>query len=357
MNTKPVYIAEIESIFPKRYDSQYLADKLYPAERYGKKHNQLAKKLAYKTGIKQRSSVLDLETYPKISLADPQDHPKIWGKKIVEQLTNNIAKSEIGHFNLGYNISTHTDLLPNLATQIAIDTKLTNIEQAEECAYYGCAASIYCIEQAAKYCQTTDKPAIVFIFDQCFALSVQLPQDDPDFQEMLITNLIFADAGVGLLLIPESLKHHYQTPLLKITAIQTKYIQGDLIQMKAGKFLMRRNLKDIMPKLVADNLVKPFLAENQLNTDDIDEWSIHQGGTELLKAFQNCLNLSAEKIAPSLQLFHQYGNLSAASCLVVLAYFLKQHQQTKHQTTGLMLGFGAGYYLGALLYEVAYPNA
>jgi predicted naringenin-chalcone synthase len=354
MQMNNVYIAEIRSIFPKKYSSKYIADKMYPSYLYGDKLNRLAKKLAKKLGVECRASVIDYELYPKIVLANPADHPRTWGRKIVNELTANIDKDDVGLFSLSYNVSYHTDVLPNLASQIIMDAKLTNLDRNDEIAHYGCALSIYSLDQAIEYCKKYDRPAIVFTFDQCTTGCLQLDKDDLDFRKMLISNLLFTDGGVGMLIIPERMRASYQKPLLKITDIQTKYTPGNLIVMKNGKFLMSSNLKNVVPRLVSNELIKPFLVEKQLNIDDISEWSIHQGGAEVIKQFRKneCLNLSEKQIKRSLDLFNKYGNTSAVSCLLVLESFFNDKNSIRASgSKGIMIGFGAGYYLGLALYE------
>ena len=53
-----------------------------------------------------------------------------------------------------------------------------------------------------------------------------------------------------------------------------------------------------------------------------------------------------------MELFYQYGNLSAPSCLFVLeSFFNDQAYEQKKGKKGMVVGFGAGYYLAAFLYE------
>ena len=111
-----------------------------------------------------------------------------------------------------------------------------------------------------------------------------------------------------------------------------------------------------MPKLVSEELIRPFLVKKQIDINTIDEWSIHQGGSEVIKQFckQECLDLSEEHIKRSMNLFYKYGNTSAASCLLILESFFKERNNPiKSGSKGIILGFGAGYYLGLALYEWA----
>lgn len=359
-STQNVYIAGISSVVPKRYSSESVAECMYPVSAYGAAINKLARKFALMIDVPQRSVVTDLAAFggdkPK-ELGDSADHPRMWGKSIVEDLTRSIPKSEVGYFSLGYNLSFHVDSLPNLASQIVMESALDQVDRADELVSYGCAASIFSIEQAIRYCRETNRAAIVMTFDQCTFGHRHLKADDPDFRRMLVSNLLFNDAAVGLLLIPESMRKLYDTPLLKIRDVKTVYRPGSLIGMREGKFLMKDGVKDVMPKMVSDMVVRPMLEENGLESKDVSQWSIHQGGTEVLKQFASdeVLGLSDEQLKRSFSLFREYGNLSSPSCLMVLKSFFDQSppsgQPSGQGLTGMMVGFGAGYYLGAMLYD------
>lgn len=353
MIDKHVYIADIKKVLPQQYCSTEIADTFYPAEKYGPKTNQLVKRLSKSIKIDRRPCVLDLEAYPNRILKQEKDHPVQWGSDIIQQLTGTINKRDIGFFSLSYNVSFNLDTLPNLATQMALSAGLENLDHVEELPYYGCAASIFSLESAIAYCREYDRPALVFTFDQCFEKCLQLDSDDEDFKKMMLSNLIFTDGGVGLLIIPERLKDDFDHPVLKIKATQTKYKMGTLIGMKKERFLMSNQLKNVMPKLVSDLLVKPFFKQQQLALNDIQEWAVHQGGTTVIKQFcdNDILGLTASQIERSLAKFKQYGNTSSASCLLVLESFFNEQSHDKEGIKGILLGFGAGYYLGVLLYE------
>lgn len=348
-----MYIAEIQKILPARYAAGYIVDAMYPSGLYGSHVNQFAKRLAKKFGVAYRPVVIDFDRYPQIALRNDADHPKEWGKQIIDGLTTTIAKDEIGLFSLAYNLSYHSDILPNLASQIIMEAGLNHLDVNDEIAYYGCAASLYSLERAVAYCKEYERPAIVFTFDQCSKGSLQLAAKDEDFKKMLITNLLFTDGGAGMVIIPETLRHRYTRPLIKLKDVETKYHAGNLIKMKNGKIGMSPEIKNVMPQLVADRLVKPFMKKNKLEVQDVQEWSVHQGGSEILEQFcdHEVLGLTQEQIDRSLRKFYEYGNTSAASCLLVLESFFNDPTSIKSPDVhGIILGFGAGYYLGIALY-------
>ena len=123
--------------------------------------------------------------------------------------------------------------------------------------------------------------------------------------------------------------------------------------MIGNRFLVGNDLKNIIPELVSKELVLPLLENNGLGISQIAEWSIHQGGEALLDGFLNpdVLGLSVDDIARSKKMFEMYGNFSSPSCFFVLDSFFNEDSTGKTDKFGLMLGFGAGYYIGALLYQ------
>ncbi len=209
MERKKHYIAGIEKIIPKQYPASYVANKFYPEEKYGKKLNDLSQRLAHKFGVTNRSCVLDLEKYPLLTLENEKNHPLNWGISVIDKLTNIIDKEEIGFFSLSYNLSFHEDTLPNLATQIANSSGLLNLDKVEEISNYGCAASLYSVQNAIEYSKEYDRPAIVFTYDQCSKKCLQIDENDNDFKKLLITNLLFTDGGVGVIIIPERFKKKF----------------------------------------------------------------------------------------------------------------------------------------------------
>lgn len=353
MQNKHTYIADVKKILPESYCATELVDAFYSKQKYGHKTNQMIQRVSRQFKIARRPCVLNLKEYPNHVLKKETDHPLNWGTQIINQLTATIDKADIGFFSLSYNISFHKDTLPNLATQMALSADLTAIDQVEEIPNYGCAASIYSIENAIAYCKKHDRAALVFTFDQCFAKSMEVEKSDEDFRKMMVSNLIFSDGGVGLLIIPERMTKNFNHPLIKIKDSTTKYKMGNLIHMKKERFLMNSNVKNIMPHLVSDLLLKPFLKKHMLRTDEIHEWAMHQGGSAVIKEFckDEVLGLTPEQIERSLNKFYQYGNTSSASCLIVLESFFNEKSNKNQSIKGVLLGFGAGYYLGALLYE------
>ena len=347
-----VYIAGIKNVFPQAYPSDQAVDLLYPVHKAGKRLNQYAKKVAKFIGIEKRFSVLDEESFPTRKLSHPTYHPLHWGKKILEKISDRIDLKEIGFVSVSYNITSHINVLPNLACQLTYQTNLELDQMPEEIAYYGCAGGLFSLKSAVEYCAQNRKAAYIYNFDQCSWIANPIfDQKHPDFKVNLISSLLFSDAGVGILVIPENMKHRFQQPLMEIVDYQTDFQLGTAVGMRDGYLTLGEEIKNNMPDIISEKLIKPILKNNNLAVNQVQDWSLHQGGLPILQSFtdEKNLNLTNEQIKRSKQMFQKHGNLSSPSAFVVLESFFQQ--PSTNSSYGIIASFGAGYYLGTFLYR------
>ena len=181
-------------------------------------------------------------------------------------------------------------------------------------------------------------------------------------------------------MIPESMRGDFDGRLLRIVEFKKDFHLGDMIRMNGGRFLTGSGIKDLMPSLVSSKIIKPLLEKYNLDTDSVSEWSIHQGGIPILELFmdEGVLGLRREQLSRSRLIFERYGNLSSPSSLLVLESFFNeangdsngngngvhlrgnrlesnansalQKNNGSKNGFGMLVGFGAGYYLGGMLY-------
>ena len=347
-----VFIGDVFKVLPEIYSTEYLVQKVYSPERVGEKTNRFIHRYVKSLGIKQKPVVLDLDRLPEKRLKNEDYSPLKWGEKVVKRFSDKIGKENIGFFSVSYNISYHTDFLPNLASRIVEKTDLNLDSYPEELPFYGCASGLFSLKSAVDYCKKNDKAAVVFIFDQCSNIGhFTFDSSDPDFKKTLKTNFLFSDGGVGLLVIPETKKDKFDTAI-EILDIKLNYTPGDEIKIQNGKFILGNKLKDIIPPIVSNNVIKPLLKKHGLNVKDVEEWAIHQGGYAILERFKEkeILGLSDKQIKKAEELFKMYGNLSSPSSFFILDSFFHEKKEKKGKM-GMITGFGAGYYIGSALYK------
>lgn len=347
---KDVFIVGVKSIFPQMYNSVDVIDKLYSEKLSSAKVNKFATRLGASTQIKNRAISIDLEQFPdKVIAAD--NSPVAWAKDIILDFSQQ-QNIPIEFISISYNTSSHKISIPNLSCQIASECALNLQVPPQEIANYGCASGIFSLQNAVDFCQNSNALATVFAFEQSSSAFKPIHDDkDVNFKASLRSHMLFGDGAAGLL-IASGDKAEYFDKKLKIIDIKLDYQYGDVIKMEEGYFFTGEGVKDVMPKLVSDTIIKPLLQDNGLNIEDVTEWSIHQGGLPIVDSFMNpeILGLSQEQIEVSKKMFMEYGNISTPSNFIVLEQHVK-HGKGKCGDYGMIIGFGAGYYFGAVLYQ------
>ena len=261
-------------------------------------------------------------------------------------------RAYIGFLSIAYNIRCDKDVLPSLSSKIASATGLKLDYPPQEMAYLGCAAGLFSLESSVKYCREYNKAAITFLFDQCsWIANPTYDVDSPDFKENLKTTLLFADGAAGILVIPESMRYRFDLPLMEVDEIITDFVSGGSLSMHEGKLILEDNLKDTVPDIVHEKIIKPLGVTPQ----NIDEWSLHQGGMPILMRFMEpeILGLNEEQISRSKSIFEKYGNFSSPSVMFVLETWFKDENRSEkdEKIRGCAISFGAGYFMGGMTYH------
>jgi 3-oxoacyl-[acyl-carrier-protein] synthase III len=358
MNDNDVYLVDIATILPPRYRPEDVLRRLYGQPGIPGDVLSLATKASRGTGIRSFSSVLDLDAYPAKRLISEQHTPRRWCSTLIDALSIMMPHDAIGYFGISYNTSSHRDVLPNLACQVASERRFALSAPPQELPYHGCASGVMQMTAAVEFCRRTDKAALVIVLEQCtWGYDPITARDDADFRASLRAHLLFADGAAALLIVPASMRDAFPTAL-RILDCETGFRLGNAITMHNGHFLVGDDVRHTMPRLVASQCVCPLLSRNALLAADVDDWAIHQGGLPVLRSFgePDILGLTDAQLADSAATFEEFGNLSSASSLFTLR---RQFERTARPgTLGMVVAFGAGYYFGAILYErITAPDA
>lgn len=94
--------------------------------------------------------------------------------------------------------------------------------------------------------------------------------------------------------------------------------------------------------------IETFLAGQSLTLADLDHLVAHPGGTKVLAAYQDTLQLAPDALDHARNVLRDHGNMSSPTCLFVLERFLDAHTIGPGDTallSALGPGFGAEYVL------------
>lgn len=88
-----------------------------------------------------------------------------------------------------------------------------------------------------------------------------------------------------------------------------------------------------------DAVVRPFLTRNGLDLEQVDHYLFHPGGRKILLAVDDWLGAHDKHVQLSHDVLRDYGNMSSATILYILARALEQAVDD----TALVLSFGPGF--------------
>ncbi|EOZ9391063.1 3-oxoacyl-[acyl-carrier-protein] synthase III C-terminal domain-containing protein [Enterobacter cancerogenus] len=340
------YIVKSSVHLPKKYKTQEIVDKLY----HEKKTRKLARRFTASTGIVNRFVSINLEDYPSKKVLHGES-PVEWLSLLYNDL---LGRRHANFLSLSYNISSHDNFVPSISSQLCSKLELAQLmAPPEEHLFMGCSSAIFSINSAVKYCNK-HKEDLAFIasYEQSsWLFNPENERSSPDFVPSLRGHALFGDGAAGLIIAGEEKAMEFENKALIIDT-QLSFSAGSSIGMKGRKFLVGDRVDTIMPDMVAKDVILPLLRRNNLKASDVEEWSIHQGSHSILDEFKrkDILGLTEEQLKKSHDVFSKIGNVSSPSCIFVLNDWLKERVKSTN-SYGMIVGFGAGYYMGAVLYK------
>lgn len=124
---------------------------------------------------------------------------------------------------------------------------------------------------------------------------------------------------------------------------------------------LSRGVPEIARNLVR-SVTEEFLASERLELGDIDEFIGHPGGAKVLEALEAAFGLLARGLTSSRAILREFGNMSAATVMVILKRALETSAAANgNQGTSagdrtrryLLTGLGPGFSIGFLVLESA----
>jgi predicted naringenin-chalcone synthase len=166
-----------------------------------------------------------------------------------------------------------------------------------------------------------------------------MPGEDPT--ESLITQALFGDASVSMLL--GSAPDGEGIQFLR-THTEQLYDKYTMMSLNIGNQSFWMTLAAGVPAVLEEN-IDGFLAKLLdplgLSKDDIDHWGIHPGGPKIVRLLGKQLGLAPEQLRASWDVLANNGNCASATVLLVLENILRIDKPRKGQY-GVLLAFGPG---------------
>lgn len=172
---------------------------------------------------------------------------------------------------------------------------------------------------------------------------------------LVVSNSIFGDgAAAAVLAMPDEHDAPPQGPVRILgfeSSVHPEHRHHLRYTQSGGR--LRNHLDSRVPVIgarLAGQTLARLLTAHRLEQDDIAHWAVHAGGTAVLERVGQQLGIPEAALAPSIAIFHEYGNMSSPSVLFALQRVLATRQPSAGEL-GVLLSFGAGFSAFAALVE------
>jgi alkylresorcinol/alkylpyrone synthase len=201
----------------------------------------------------------------------------------------------------------------------------------------GCSAGVGAIGLAAELLHVRPGNALVLSIELCS--SCMQTQDVAPSD--VIGNILFADAaGAAVVGLPA----RHSGPEMLVTRTVLWPDTTDALGMWLSDTGLRLVLSPDLPRIVGERLgptLDDFLDASRVRRADIGFWIVHPGGPRVLEAVGERLKLSERDLAPSWEVWRDYGNVSSATVFFILQALHARGPIPEGQL-GVMMAFGPG---------------
>jgi len=197
--------------------------------------------------------------------------------------------------------------------------------------FMGCQAAVNALKLAWHIVRSEPRARVLVVCLELCTLHLQATSS----LEQLLCFLLFADGCAAALVSAEPAG-------LKVEGFQSIVLPeaGDMITWRIGDDGFDMHLSGKVPNTLAHAL--PGWSAEMLDgkgAGDVDLWAVHPGGRTILDAVEHALRLGPHALAASRAILHDYGNMSSATLMFVLASIMETALPGQR---GCALAFGPG---------------
>lgn len=219
---------------------------------------------------------------------------------------------------------------PGLETVLTEKLGLNTNIQRHSVNFMGCYAAFHGLRLADLICKTEANATVLMV---CVELcSLHFRKDSSD--DNLLSTYLFSDGAAACIVANKTPNSHYLSCHNFASLVIPEGKQD--MAWNVGNIGFEMVLKRTIAQHIEHNIVAAFtdfLAQKGLTKADIAHYAIHPGGKNILKAFENALQLCESDLSISHAILYEYGNMSSATIMFVLEQLLVQNQANELENT------------------------
>lgn len=230
-------------------------------------------------------------------------------------------------------------MAPGLDQEIVARLSLNPGVERSLLGFMGCYAAVNALRTAHHIVRSTPDAHVLVVTLELCTLHFQRSGD----LERLLSMLLFGDGAAAALVTADA-----QGIALEDFRATTIAGSADAITWSIGDQGFDMHLGGEVPARISEALRRETANASASGLlrgeapDAFDLWAVHAGGRTVLDAVQNGLDLPPDALAPSRAVLRDFGNMSSATLMFVLAGMLRDAVPGTGARRGLGMAFGPG---------------
>jgi predicted naringenin-chalcone synthase len=307
---------------------------------------RFGQRIVESTGVQKRHIIWDPDTLRDACALQTGDRMAAHAEAVIDVASRSVSqavegfdKRRIGSFvmacSTGY-VNPGPDLLLAKQLELRSDLRRTFI------GHMGCYAALNVIKVAMDSMAARPDELVICNCTELSSAHVRdTPMPDEDPMESLITQALFGDASVTMLMgsAPDGAGIQFLR-----THTEQLYDQHEMMSLNIGNQSFWMTLAAGVPTALQEN-IDEFLAKLLqplgLSASDISHWGIHPGGPKILRVLGKQLALQPAQLRASWDVLTNAGNCASATVLLVLENIIRVDKPRRGEY-GVLLTFGPG---------------
>lgn len=211
--------------------------------------------------------------------------------------------------------------------------------------FMGCFAGINGLKLAHHIVRSEPNARVLVVSTELCSLHLQQTEE----LETMLSFLVFGDGCAAVLVTaePEGIAlDSFKAVMVPDTPELITWRIGDI----GFDMVLSGKVPGTLARAMDEENMKMILAG--ADKSDIDLWAVHPGGRSVLDAVESALNLAPTELSASRKVLDNYGNMSSATVLFVLAEMMEQHKNTGGgEKAGCAMAFGPGLTAETMLFR------
>jgi predicted naringenin-chalcone synthase len=244
---------------------------------------------------------------------------------------------------------------PGPEYRLVRDLGLDPTVEREHIGFMGCAAAIPALRSAWRICLSDPTATVLASCTEVCSIHMR-SSPDPD---QIVASAVFADGAAAAIVTartPEPGGGPAPSRSLELTGFATTLTTDGEKDMAwiIGDHGFEMTLTGNVPRIVGRE-VRETLAPVIDRVGAIDQWVVHPGGRSILDKFEQAMELDESALHRSRSILRDYGNMSSATVLFILADLLGDPTAATGERV-LVTAFGPGLAVESATAVIAAPQ-